>query len=200
MIAAVPLRLSYLIFQQVLRLVLLLGRTASTKDVELLLLRHELAMLPRTTPRPRLDWADRAVFAAPIRQLPTRLRDRRLVTPGTILRWHRRLVHRRMDLPEPAWTTIDSDVSALVERMVRENPSWGYRRIQGELRVDPLPLPADPGQPGHRARPHRNDMMAIMSDHRRPSITAGQQRAPRSGTPQAPWIAVVPPTSARASV
>jgi hypothetical protein len=63
MIAAVSLRLSYLIFLQMLRLVLLLGRTTSTKDVELLVLRHEVAVLRRTNPKPRLDWADRAVFA-----------------------------------------------------------------------------------------------------------------------------------------
>jgi hypothetical protein len=84
MIAAVSLRLFYLIFLQVLRLVVLLGRPTSTKDVELLVLRHEVAVLRRTNPRPRLDWADRAVFAALIRRLPTRLRDHRLVTPGTI--------------------------------------------------------------------------------------------------------------------
>jgi hypothetical protein len=92
MIAAMSLRLTYLIFQQVLRVVLLLGRTTSTKDVELVALRHEVAVLRRTSPRPRLDWADRVVFAALIRGLPTRLRDHRLVTAGTILRWHRRLV------------------------------------------------------------------------------------------------------------
>jgi putative transposase len=89
MIAAVSLRMLYLIFQQVLGLVLLLGRTSSTKDVELLVLRHEVAVLRRTNPRPRLDWADRAVFAALIRRLSKDLRNHRLVTPGTILRWHR---------------------------------------------------------------------------------------------------------------
>jgi hypothetical protein len=70
MIAAVSLRLLYLIFQQVLGLVRLMGRTSSTKDIELLVLRHEVAVLRRTNPRPRMDWSDRAVFAALIRRLP----------------------------------------------------------------------------------------------------------------------------------
>ena len=74
MIAAVSLRLLYLLFLQVLRLVVLLGRPSSTKDIELLVLRHEVAVLRRTNPRPRLDWADRAVFAALVRRLPRALR------------------------------------------------------------------------------------------------------------------------------
>ena len=89
------LRLLYLIFRQVLGLVLLLGRTSSAKDVELLVLRHEVAVLRRANPRPRLEWADRAVFAALVRRLPRALRCHRLVTPGTILRWHRRLAARK---------------------------------------------------------------------------------------------------------
>src|SRR6478609_1232425 len=83
-IAAVSLRLLYLIFWQVLGLVLLMGRTSSTKDVELLVLRHEVAVLRRTNARPRMDWADRAVFAALVRRLPRTLRCRRLVTPDTV--------------------------------------------------------------------------------------------------------------------
>jgi putative transposase len=134
MIAAVSLRLLYLIFQQVLGLVFLLGRTSSLKDVELLVLRHEVAVLRRTNPRPRLDWADRAVFAALIQRLPRALRVYRLVTPGTVLCWHRRLVRRRWTYPNrPGRPPIDDIIAALVVRMARENPSWGYRRVQGEL-------------------------------------------------------------------
>jgi putative transposase len=134
MIAAVSLRLLYLIFQQVLGLVFLLGRTSSIKDVELLVLRHEVAVLRRTNPRPRLDWADRAVFAALIQRLPRALRVYRLVTPGTVLCWHRRLVRRQWTYPNrPGRPPIDDIIVALVVRMARENPRWGYRRIQGEL-------------------------------------------------------------------
>jgi putative transposase len=130
----VSLRLLYLIFSQVLGLVLLIGRTSSTKDVELMVLRHEVAVLRRTNPRPRMDWADRAVFAALIRRLPRALRCHRLVTPNTILRWHRRLVRKKWTYPSaPGRPPIDDVLAGLVIRMARENPSWGYRRIQGEL-------------------------------------------------------------------
>ena len=84
--------LPYLIFWQVFGLVLLSCRTSSAKDIELLVLRHEVAILRRTNPRPRLDWADRAIFAVLVRRLPRALRCHRLVTPATILRWHRQLV------------------------------------------------------------------------------------------------------------
>ena len=87
MIAAVLLRLLYLIFQQILGLVFLMGRTSSSKDIELLVLRHEVAILRRTHPR-RLDWADRAVLAALVRRLPRALRAHRLVARGSVLRWY----------------------------------------------------------------------------------------------------------------
>ena len=128
------LRLLYLVFLRLLNLLLLLGRSSASKDVELLVLRHEVAVLRRATPKPRLDWADRAVFAALVGALPTMLRGHRLVTPGTILRWHRRLVATKWTYPNRLGRPpVDDTMVVLVERMARENHHWGYKRIQGEL-------------------------------------------------------------------
>jgi putative transposase len=130
----VSLRLLYLIFCQLVNLLLLLGCSPVSKDVELLVLRHEVAVLRRANSKPRMDWADRAVFAALIRKLPQTLRRHRLVTPGTILRWHRRLVAKKWTYPNRVGRPpIDDAVAGLIERMARENSSWGYQRIQGEL-------------------------------------------------------------------
>ncbi|MFI7121808.1 helix-turn-helix domain-containing protein [Amycolatopsis sp. NPDC049868] len=157
------LRLLYLIFFRLAGLVVLLGRSSASKNVELLVLRHEVAVLRRGSPKPRLDWAGRAVFAALVRLLPKALRLHRLVTPGTILRWHRRLVAVKWTYPRRVGRPpVDDSIARLIERMATENHSWGYERIQGEL----LKL-------GHRVG---------ASTIRR--ILTGQSRQQTYGTPQ----------------
>jgi hypothetical protein len=165
----VSLRLLYLIFSRLLGWLTLLGRPSSSKDIELLVLRHEVAVLRRTNPRPRLDWADRALFAALIRRLPASLRGHRLITPATVLRWHRRLVTKKWTYPNrPGRPPIDHTIVALIERMAQDNQTWGYQRIQGELlklgvrvgastirrilklqRIPPAPLRSLSGPPIH---------------------------------------------------
>jgi putative transposase len=131
----VALRLAYLTLARVLSWLALLARSDKAKDVEILVLRHEVAVLRRHNPHPNLSWVDRAVLSALSKLLPTRLRRLRLVSPRTLLRWHADLVARRWTYPQrrPGRPTVSPLVRALVLQMARENPTWGYRRIHGEL-------------------------------------------------------------------
>jgi putative transposase len=131
----VVLRLIYVMFSKLLGWMVLRSRSDTTKEIEILLLRHQLAVLRRRTPRPPMSWTDRAVIAALARLLPVRRRHGLLVTPSTILRWHRQLVARRWTTrpARPGRPAIPAGLRALALRLASENPTWGYRRIYGEL-------------------------------------------------------------------
>src|SRR5689334_19707610 len=115
-------------------------REEAWKTAEILLLRHQLAVLQRRQPRrPDLNWADRALLATLLAVIPKARRQalRLLVTPDTVLRWHRDIVRRRWAARSKRGRTgrpaTRPNIRALVLRLARENPEWGYRRIHGEL-------------------------------------------------------------------
>src|SRR5579859_2265362 len=155
------LSFAYLAFAALLRLLASGRRDQFAQEVELLALRHELAVLRRQAARPRLRPADRAFLAALARLLPSGRRRGLLVTPQTLLRWHRELVRREWTQPTRGRgrPPLEQHVRQLVLRFARENPRWGYQRIAGEL----LKL-------GHRVSP---------SSVRRILLAAGLEPAPR---------------------
>jgi putative transposase len=128
-------KLAYLTVCRSVQLLVLLARGEAAKDLELLVLRHQLTVLRRQLPRPKLEPADRALLAAVSRALPRSRWSCFFVRPETLQRWHRHLIagawtypHRQTGRPP-----LDQDVQQLIIRMAEENPTWGYQRIRGEL-------------------------------------------------------------------
>jgi putative transposase len=165
-------RLLYQVLAHGLSWLALLARSSASKDAEILALRHEVAVLRRTNPRPRLTWADRAVLAALSRLLPKTLRACRIVTPATLLRWHRRLVARRWHQPKPPGRPpISDEITALIVRLATENRTWDVVRIQGELR-----------RLGHRVA--ASSIRRILRNHRSHRLPVAATRGARSYVPR----------------
>ncbi len=128
-------KLAYLTLCRSVQLLALLARGDAAKDLEILVLRQQLAVLRRQVPRPKLEPADRALLAAISRALPRSRWSCFLVTPETLLRWHRRLIAGAWTYPRrgPGRPPLDQDVQELIVRLAKENPRWGYQRIKGRL-------------------------------------------------------------------
>ena len=128
-------KLVYLTLCRSVQLLTQLARGEAAKDLEILVLRHQLIVLRRQTPRPRLEPADRALLSAISRVLPRTRWSCCFVKPETLLRWHRRMVAGAWTYPRrgPGGPPMDHDVQQLILRLATENPHWGYQRIKGEL-------------------------------------------------------------------
>ena len=197
------------------------ARSDTANEIEILVLRHQLAVLQRRTPRPRISWTDRAVIAALARLLPARRRLGLLVTPATILRWHRQLVPRRWTTPpaRPGRPAIPAGVRALAVRLATENPTWGYRRVHGELAglgyqigastvwkilhaagIDPAPRRAGPTWAQFLQRPGpRRSWPATCSTSTRSPCTGSTRSSSSSTPPAASTSSASPPTRPRRS-
>ena len=120
---AVLVRLIYRSLALLLSWLALPARSPAPENAEILILRHEVAVLRRGNPKPKIDWADRAVLAALARILPRTLLAHRIVTPATLLRWHRRLVARKWTQPRaPGRPPLAGDLADLIVKLARDNP------------------------------------------------------------------------------
>jgi putative transposase len=158
-------KLAYLTLCRSIQLLGLMARGDAAKDLEILVLRHQLTVLRRQIPRLRLEPADRALLAAVSRVLPRSRWSCFFVQPETLLRWHRRLVagawtypHRRTGRPP-----LDQEVQQLIVHLAKENPAWGYQRIKGELqhlgvRVSATAIRATLRRNGLNPAPRRADV------------------------------------------
>jgi putative transposase len=132
------------------------ARSEDSRDIEILVLRHQLKVLRRQMKHPRLRRSDRALLAAASRTMPRRLCPSLLVKPETLLRWHRELVRRKWTFRKKRNTgrpRLDPGIVASILRLARENPRWGYQRIRGEL------MKLAPGSPARLSGPSCSAMV-----------------------------------------
>ncbi|MFI0719152.1 integrase core domain-containing protein [Streptomyces sp. NPDC021224] len=163
-------RMIYLLATRIFAWLVLLCRSSSAKNAEILLLRHEVMVLRRQVDTPKPTWPDRALFAALARLLPRILRSHRIVSPRTLPAWHQRLVKQKWTQPKsPGRPPISDELRELIIRLGVENPRWGARRVHGELR-----------RLGHRVS---------AASVRRILRQAGLGPAPRHQSPRGEWAA-----------
>ncbi|MGI5134231.1 integrase core domain-containing protein [Streptomyces sp. CA-106110] len=128
-------RLLYLIATRIFAWLVLLSRSSAAKNAEILVLRHEVAVLRLQVATPRPAWPDRALLAVLARLLPRPLRGDRIVSPRTLLAWHQRLIKQKWTQPpSPGRAPLPEEIHDLIVRLGAENPRWGFRRVHGELR------------------------------------------------------------------
>ena len=141
-------RLAYLLMVRLFGWLALLTRSDTSKDVEILVLRHEVAVLRRQVARPKPYWADRAVMAALARLLPKRLCLHRIVTPGTLLTWHRRIVKNKWTYPNATGRPpVQEEIRELVRRLAKQNPRYVEPGIMWNRAAEPVTA-----RPGVRQR------------------------------------------------
>jgi putative transposase len=183
----VLVRLVYRSLAALLSWLALLARSPAPKNAEILILRHEVAALRRGNPRPRIGWADRALLAALARILPKALRARRIVTPGTLLRWHRHMATKKWTRPgAPGRPPLAGEPAELIVKLARDNPRRGVARVHGE-----------PRRPGHRTG--AGTIRTIPRSRRIPPPAArdNRWRAFRARTPPPSWRQTSPPSAAQ---
>jgi putative transposase len=168
-------RLLYLFATRILAWLVLLSRSSAAKNAEVLILRHEVAVLRRQVATSKPRWPDRALLAALARLLPRPLRSHRIVSPRTLLAWHQRLIQQKWTQPTPPGRPPMSEyLRELITRLGSENPRWGFRRVHDELRrlghkVSPSTvrqvLHAAGLGPAPRRHPARGEWTACLKAH-----------------------------------
>ncbi|MFE7213962.1 IS3 family transposase [Streptomyces sp. NPDC057611] len=160
----------HLIATRIFTWLVLLSRTSAAKEAEILILRHEVAVLRRQVAAPKPTWPDRALLAALARLPPRTLRQHRIVSPRSLLAWHQRLIKDKWTQPaSPGRPPVPEELRDLIIRLGAENPRWGFRRVHGELR-----------RLGHRVSP---------ASVRRILRAAGLGPAPRRHPVRGEWAA-----------